>query len=235
MRYGVLGESIGKMVPSVGEGIHIGATMSAPTLTGSFAVGGTYIYNMLNAAYTVSKKFLSETGMTNSPTSEQMRDALKGVSPRFGWGIPYANWGDIEHAYTPPGRPYQDMAGNAGPITRDNADWNARRLGTYTTKEAAEKARVFTADKDAQQRSQRLSKTMARAVDMLMTDPQKAMQNFGPMIQELKDDRFTGADIKQALRRELMSKYLEADVKAVGKGQSSKQQWILQLYQQLGQ
>lgn len=236
LRFGLLSDAVGA---------HIGATFNAPTLTGSFAPGVSMLGNAGNFAYQQGRQVGAGMGLTSAPTSQEMRDAWKGVTPRFNWmdraseavGGPSSgmNWGDIEQKYTPPGAPYQDMAGNAGPVTRTPKDWQARKFGTYTLEEATEKTENYIGKRSAEERSGRLSSAMSKAADILLMNPNdpKIMEKIEPLIARMEDDQYTGKEIKQALRRELMAKLMESDDKMVGRARTSKQRYIYQLLERL--
>jgi hypothetical protein len=161
-----------------------------------------------------------------------MRDALKGVSPRFS-PIPGVNWGDIEKQFTPEGMPYQDTKGNAGPVTRDDFDHLARRLGTYSLKEATSKTEEFLKKRKSEERSQRLSKAINRSVDTLLVNPDKFMEVFDKEISKIEADGHSGDDIKNALKREIMAKIVESDDKQMMGKATSKKAYLLELMEQL--
>ena len=135
--------------------------------------------------------------------------------------------------FTPPNAPYQDTRGNASPITRSPDDWLARRFGTYTNTEAKKKQAWYEANKMAGERQNHLSKAMSRAVDLIMTTPNPGHE-IGRLIGDLQQrDQFTGNEIKEGLKRELMKKYIEVDQRNVGQGKSSRQAHIEMWLQQL--
>jgi len=221
VRFGVLSDAIGA---------NIGASLNAPTLTGSFAPG----LQLLGHAANIGLQGLKSTGLfgeVNKPTNVEKRDALKGITPRFS-PIPGLNWGDIEKHYTRPGAPYQESSGRAGPYTRDKADELARRLGTYTNKEAAAKGEFYAAQKDMAGRKAIFDKSMNRAVDIMLNDPQ-SYKNLAPIWQELGKRGFSGDNIKQGLMNEIQSQLIQGDYRAMGKLQSTKQQQLAILLQRL--
>jgi hypothetical protein len=222
-RFGLLADAIG---------MNIGATFNAPTLTGSFMPGVQGIGNAANALVTGGKALGAKMGITSAPTSVEMRDALKGVSPRFS-PIPGVNWGDIEKQFTPEGMPYQDTKGNAGPVTRDDFDHLARRLGTYSLKEATSKTEEFLKKRKSEERSQRLSKAINRSVDTLLVNPDKFMEVFDKEISKIEADGHSGDDIKNALKREIMAKIVESDDKQMMGKATSKKAYLLELMEQL--
>jgi hypothetical protein len=222
VRFGLLSDAVGA---------HIGATFNAPTLTGSFAPGLQFMGNVANFAKQMGREYLAPTGLTERPTSVEKRDALKGVAPRFS-PFPGANWGDIEKAYTPEGAPYQDSAGNAGPVTRDSKDWMARRLGTYTNKEATAKTENYILKKSGTERSGRLSSAMNRAVDQMLMQPGHENEAILHAIDELKADGFSGDDLKNGLKREILSKILESDDRMM-KGKGTKTAHLYKLLESL--
>jgi hypothetical protein len=224
MRFGLLSDSVG---------MHVGSTFNAPTLTGSFAPGLQLITGVVKAAVVAGREYLHEfAGIGKGPTAVEKRDAIKALTPRFS-PVPGVNWGDVEKRFTPEGMPYQDLAGNAGPVTRDDKDWLARRLGTYSTKEATEKVEHYTAKRKADERSKRLSGTIERVVDVILTDPARSKEKIGPMLQSLSKDGFTGTDINAALKRELNSKMLESDVRNMKGSATSRKAYIQQLLKEL--
>ena len=221
LRFGVLSDALG---------VHVGATFNSPTLTGSFAPGVTALGEAANFGWQKMK----ETGIlgeSNKPTNVEMRDAKKGVFPRFSV-VPGLNWGDVEEKATPPGAPYQESSGAAGPYTRDKQDTMARRFGTYTNKEVTEKTEFYTAKKQLAGRQTKFNHTMNRAVDIILTDP-SASEKLSPMWNELGERGFSSKDIVEGLKREIKSQLVEGDIRAKGKGQSTKQQQLILLLQKL--
>lgn len=220
-RFGLLSEALG---------YNVGATLNAPTLTGSFAPGLQLMKNAANAGW----QGLKETGLlgeANKPTNVEKRDALKGIAPNFS-PIPGLNWGDIERQYTRPGAPYQESSGRAGPVTRDEADWQARRWGTYTNKEAAQKGEFYAAQKDMTNRSNMFKHAMSHAVDVMLNDPQ-SYRNLTPVFQELGQRGFSGDNIRQGLIHEIESELIQADYRGMGKLQNTRQQQLAILLQRL--
>ena len=212
-RFGLLSDAVG---------VHIGATFNAPTLTGSFAPGMQFMGDVGNFAAKMGQQGMASFGVGTPPTSVEMREAWKGVTPRFNWmdrateaaglGQTGLNWGAVERKYTPEGAPYQDMAGNAGPVERTPEDWRARDWGQYTIKEAEEKT-LYNIDKlDAAQRKSRMSSQIEKMADTIMMNPDDPdiMSKLEPMIARLEEDKVTGAQIRKALRRELMAKSVKA-------------------------
>lgn len=237
LRFGIISDALG---------VHVGASMNAPTMTGSFAPGVQLLGNTANFGMQQGRKAANSLGMdVSAPTAVENRDSWKGVTPRFNWmdralelgGLPSTkmNWADRELEATPPGRPYQDMAGNAGPVTRTDADWTARKLGTYTIREAKEKTKNYLGKKEGTERSERLSKAMTRAADIIVMNPDSPdiMERIEPIIRKLEKDGFSGTDIKTALKRELMAKIIESDTRMVGKGRSTRQAYVYKLLREL--
>ena len=215
-RYGLLSAALG---------VHVGATLNAPTLTGSFAPGVQAMGDAANIAWQGGKA-TGIMGEVNKPTQVEQRDAFKGVAPRF------PLWGLIEKGFTPEGMPYQESSGNAGPYTRDKNDEMARNFGTYTNKEATAKGEFYAGQKAIQHRSVLLGKTMNRAVDIILTDPQASTKLPG-LWKALGERGFSQQDIQQGLITEIKSRVTEADIRAMGKGRSTKQQQLIMLLQQL--
>ena len=225
MRFGLLSNTIG---------YHVGSTFGAPTLTGSFAPGVSFLGDVARFGKTMGQRGLNTLNPNvPAPTSVEMRDSLKGVTPRF-FPVPKVGlgWGEIEELYTPPGKPYQTMTGDAGPVTRTPEDWQARRLGTYTPREVTERTKGHLGKREAQQRSQRLSNAIRHAVDIILTDSNPGPK-LEPIWKSLEVDKFSGMDIKNALKRELLSQSIEEDIRLQGRGNTSRQQFIRQFLQQL--
>ena len=124
------------------------------------------------------------------------------------------------------------MTGDAGPVTRTPEDWQARRLGTYTPREVTERTKGHLGKREAQQRSQRLSNAIRHAVDIILTDSNPGPK-LEPIWKSLEVDKFSGMDIKNALKRELLSQSIEEDIRLQGRGNTSRQQFIRQFLQQL--
>jgi hypothetical protein len=162
---------------------------------------------------------------TERPTAVEQRETMKGITPRFNWfdragemtglGSTNLNWADQERLATPPGAPYQDTSGNAGPVTRTEADWNARKMGTYTLKETTEKTSKYIADKEKKERSERFSATIKRMVDDMVMHPNdpKSLERMEPFLEKLNKEEipFTGQQIKTAIKARLLNQLLESD------------------------
>jgi hypothetical protein len=214
-RFGLLSDAVG---------MHVGATMNAPTLTGTFAPGMQFIGDAAKFGATLGQQALSQTGMVNPPTGVELRDAWKGVTPRFNWidragealglGSTGLNWADIEEKYTPPGMPYQDLAGRAGPVTRTEEDKFARKLGTYTTREAEEKTEYFINERSRKERASRFGDNIKTMADIITRNPTASdlMDQLEPIIQRIeKEQAYTGQQIKTALKNSLRDKMIEVD------------------------
>lgn len=243
VRFGVLSDAMG---------VHIGATLAAPTASTSIAPGLQGLYDTGNFAVQMGKYGANKLGLTNAPPqAAEMRDAIKGVAPRFNWwdragelagiGSTGYNWADIEKSWTPRASvtgeelPVQTSEGDAGPRTRNTADWDARKLGTHSLDEVKDRTEYYIAKREGGERSKRLSSAVSKAADILVMNPDdpNIMDRIEPIIAGLEEDQFSGRDIKMALKRELMSKYLESDVRLLGKGRSSRQAYVNRLLEQL--
>ena len=223
LRFGLLSDALG---------INIGATFNSPTLTGSFAPGMQALGAVPNLAWQ-GVKATGVMGEANKPTDVDLREAFKGVAPRF-YPHPKFGWGGIEEMSTPPGQPYPEASGKAGPYTRTEKDWTARKWGTYTLDEMKEKTRHYTAQKAMVGRSTALGKTMNRAVDIMLNPKHAESRDRLPKLwQGLAEQGFNGNEIKEGLQREVMSRLIEADQMAAGHAKTSKQQQLIMLYQQL--
>ncbi len=221
MRFGLLSDAMG---------LNVGATFGSPTLTGSFAPG----IQVLGAAAKFGSQLARQTGVfgeSNKPTDVELREGLKGVTPRFSpIPVPGGNlsWGTIEKKFTPKDAPYQETSGKAGPITRDADDWMARQMGTYTLKEAREKTEHYTAVK----KQKTMDKVVNRAVDIMTNNPDD-MPKLPALWGELLEKQFTAQEIQAAVKREVLSRLMEADVAGVKGGQTARQQRLYMLYEQL--
>jgi hypothetical protein len=160
-------------------------------------------------------------GESNIPGPTEKREAFKGVTPRF------PAWGPIEKAYTPEGQPYAEAGGAAGPYTRTEKDWTARRLGTYTTQERDEKTKFYT----AKQRLKTMTKDVSRAVDIILSN--KDMERLPTLWQSIAEKGFSSQELQTAVKREVFNRLVEADIRATGQGMTPKQQRLWMLYQQL--
>ena len=201
--------------------------MGAPSLTGAFAPGMQFWWGVGRAGVNAVRS-TGIAGEANKPTDIELRETLKGLAPRFS-PITELGWGGLEERFQTPGAPYQEASGKGGPVRRDEKDWMARKLGTYTLKEAKEKTQWYA----AQRKQAKLTKHVDRAVDLLLkpTVDQKALQRLWT---DLGEKQFTSQEITQALRREIQMRMVEADVRGVRGAQTPKQQRLYLLFQQLG-
>jgi hypothetical protein len=227
LKFGALTESLG---------YNVGATFGSPTLTGSFAPGLQFWWG----AGKVGGNVLRGTGIAgeqNKPTQTQWRDSLKEIAPRFfpldliDTGLPKAGWGGIERRFTPEGLPYQEGAGKAGPILRDEDDWFARSMGTYTKKEAKEKVEYYTAAR----KMTKMTKHVERAVDILLAPGEINEKALEKLWMDLGSKNFTAKEIRQSVITELKSRITEADLASVRSAKTPRQQRMLLLLHQLSQ
>src|SRR5260221_10826003 len=211
VRYGLAGDMIGKAT-GFENGLNLGATFSAPTLTGSFAPGVNFWWNLGNAGYIGAKDQFDRA------TETEKREAMKGVSPRS-TPIPWWNWADIERRHTPDGVPYERNAGGAAQYNRTPEDWQARRLGTYTLPEATYKTESFVAERAGQERNTRFADTKKEIVDRLLNDK----RDNHDLISKMVEEGFTHDEILKGIREGLKSRLVEPQVKMQGHVKSSKQ------------
>ncbi len=212
-------------VLSDAAGVHIGATFSAPTMTGTGAPGVGFIYDAGQAIF----RALKETGVfgeMNKPTEAQKRDSLKALTPRS-----YA-WGRIEEAYTPKGAPLQTQKGSAGPYTRTEKDKTARNLGMYSLDEVKGKIDQYPVERKIKNRSERLKTSAGLAVDALLNGD-KPEERMRALVSELAKDKYSSAEIREALKSQLKSKVTEKDIRMMGHGTTTRQKLIIQMYNEL--
>jgi len=225
MRYGVFSDM---------TGMNVGASMAAPSATGTAAPGAQYLGKLTDLAGTA----LGATGMfgeLNKPTQTDWRDALAGVAPRFTpfpGGVGSKGW--IEQQFTPPGMPYARQSGSAGPVTRTPEDWRARRFGTHSIAETEQQTNAYIGQEHAQQRGAMLKEAMDQASDHILfgKDPEKELNVLIPI---LVKQGYTGDEIKSSLINSIKSKVIDSQTRAIGQAHSSGQRNLLLLMQQLGQ
>lgn len=203
--------------------IQVGPTFAAPTITGTFAPGLQQIGDVANLAGVIGRS-TGLMGEANRPSSTEWREAFKGVTPR-------SIWGALEKHYTQEGHPYQERSGKAGPYVRDEQDWIARYLSTYTTKEREAKATFYEAERQSKVPTGRYAK---RYVDAFMTgEDQKHMQALWQELFKAHPD-VTGDEISRAIMAEIENRITPSNLKAMGKMKSPQQQRLLMLYIQMG-
>jgi len=220
LRHGALTEALG---------LNVGATFGAPTMTGSLAPGLQF-YGALANMGLLGVRQTGVFGEANVPQSAEWREGIKGWTPRFSplpEGI--GGWGYTEQHFTPPGRPYEEASGRGGPIVRTPEDWAARRLGTYSLEESAQKIEHYT----AQKRQKSLTKEVNRAVEIILNEPDKINEKLPVLWESLAEKQFTSQEIRSALLRKVQERLIEADVRGVKGGATARQQRLWLLYQQL--
>jgi hypothetical protein len=220
VRYGLLSEALP-------YNLSVGPTFASPSLAEQqfwTPPGLGFLGNVAGAAITGAKELGADVGLlseSSRPGATEKREALKGITPRF------PAWGIVEEMFTPKGQPYAEAGGQAGPYTRTEEDWKARRLGGYTTQERDEKTKFYT----AKQRARTITKQVDRAVDIILSG--KDQDKLPLLWQEVQEKGFTSQEVLSALKREVYGRLVEADVRALGKGMTPKQQRLWMLYQQL--
>jgi hypothetical protein len=210
---------------SKATGMNYGATMNAPTLTGSFAPGAQLIANLLNAIgtggqYVAARAAGNETWM---PTDVEKRDALKGFLPRSLHGV-------IERRFQQPNEPYQTTERARGLVFRDNKDWQARHLGTFSLDETKEKAALYQSERKERELSEKKTNFIPKLADHLVKGGEVNEQ----WISKAEDLEYTGPELIEALRREIKNRLtskMERDVKT---GHTPRQARLYEVYRELG-
>lgn len=209
---------------SKATGMNYGATMNAPTLTGTAAPGVQLMANLLDAGAVGSKYAASKVGNRPDwePTDVEKRDALKGISPRTLHGA-------IEKTYQQPDEPYQDTK-NRGHVFRDEKDWRARHLGTFTIPEVREKAATYQAERKDRELQHQKTTFIPRLADHLV----KGGEFDERWVKQAEKLQYTGGEVVQNLRREIKERLetrIERDVKT---GRTNRQARLYQVYEELG-
>ena len=215
VRFGMLSNTIG---------VNIGASAAAPTITGSFAPGVSLGIDLGKIMWTNLKE-LGALGEMNKPIAAEKRDALKGITPRTVWG-----W--IEEAYTSKGMPVQTAKGTAGSYTRTEKDWQARKFGTYTLDEVKGKVTQYPVERAAANRSNRLKKASSLIVDQILSG-ENPEPRIKALVEDLQKDKYSAADIHQSIRDQFKAKVTEKDIRMMGKGSTTRQKLIIQMYNEL--
>jgi hypothetical protein len=216
LRYGLLSEALP-------FDLSVGPTFASPSLAEQqfWSAPGLQFWGEAAKFGGMIAKSTGIAGESNIPGPTEKREAFKGVTPRF------PAWGPIEKTYTPEGQPYAEAGGAAGPYTRTEKDWTARRLGTYTTQERDEKTKFYT----AKQRLKTMTKDVSRAVDIILSN--KDMERLPTLWQSIAEKGFSSQELQTAVKREVFNRLVEADIRATGQGMTPKQQRLWMLYQQL--
>ena len=156
------------------------------------------------------------------PTSVEKREALKQMMPRSTWG-----W--IEDYYTK-GDMY--LSGKLeGQYKRDEKDWNVRKwLGTYTTKEVAEKTKDYEAQRISRDQAAQRTNLIKKTMDEMIEDGQLPKDFLNRAI-ELD---MTPKEFRQGLKSELIGRLKTPDQRMIGKGRTFHQKRMAQLLQKLG-
>lgn len=209
-------------------GTYVGSTFAAPSfgrgLPGTQApIAFQILGDMAQGAWSAFKD-TGVLGADKKPTELEKRESLKGITPRVLWGM-------IEKHYSKPGLPEQQPGGSTSPYTRGKEDWAARMWGTYSIPEVESKLKYREAKIQQEIRSKKFREAIQKSVDRIMSG--SSPMELEMIIRKLGPEQYMPREYKNALRDAIKRRMTEADLRQMGRGKSSQQRYLAQLYNRM--
>lgn len=198
---------------------NVSATFGAPSATYIGAPGVQLMGNLVKAIGVLWKHAFGD--VTEKPTREETRDAIKGVVPRV-------LHGNIENRFDYP-TGTTDATGKLI-IKRNEFDKAMRHLGTYSLREAEAKRMKYMNQLNEQRIREKRTKFLERMSQHIMQDG-RIPKEFLAKAPELGYRDASG--IRRGLMEHLKNKYLDPQQRAVGRGTTEQQYRAYQLYMRL--